>query len=538
MAIVPVRNLAKFGILTDQDPYDLPPQAWSFGVNARFRNGRISRSPVYKTVHALETADPRFLVGHKPTSGLDDVFIGYSNGRVYSYSTGAETNYSATGYVDSVAEASWTSCHLADVLYINRSDRVPWYLDPTMTNFEELGVWDSSWRAGVLRTCGGALVALNVTKGATNYPTMVKTSSIPTSGATPTSWDETDPATLATENILAEMEGPIIDACLLGGNLYIHGAAETYEMIPVGAGDIYEYRKCTWGKGAINANCSIEVLGKQYVFGLDDIWMHDGTSAVSIVDGRVREFIFSSINISKLARCFVVHNRQLKEIEFCYVSGDREVSFLTSDSGCNRSAVYNYVNDTWSFDDKPLVYFGAAANLSETLTYATVTTTYATTGGTYLDQDDGDKRVVCYVGDDNATFGLSEKLYAYDLYGTGSTTALPVDTTATTRMYLERDGVDLDELGAELTGYKNISYVVPQGRLGQDAEALQIAMGSSDYFGVDPEFEDYQTWDGSTLYKLDFNSAGRYLSMRVLFDDYHEVSLSGYDAEVSVEGDR
>jgi hypothetical protein len=46
------------------------------------------------------------------------------------------------------------------------------------------------------------------------------------------------------------------------------------------------------------------------------------------------------------------------------------------------------------------------------------------------------------------------------------------------------------------------------------------------------------TWDGSSLYKVDFNEAGRYLSLRVLFNDYREMSLSGYDADVSVDGDR
>jgi hypothetical protein len=73
--------------------------------------------------------------------------------------------------------------------------------------------WNSLWSCKILRTCGGALVALNVTKGATALPTMVKTSAIPLAESIPVSWDQTQPNTLATENILADMQGGIVDAC-------------------------------------------------------------------------------------------------------------------------------------------------------------------------------------------------------------------------------------------------------------------------------------------------------------------------------------
>jgi hypothetical protein len=40
------------------------------------------------------------------------------------------------------------------------------------------------------------------------------------------------------------------------------------------------------------------------------------------------------------------------------------------------------------------------------------------------------------------------------------------------------------------------------------------------------------------LYKLDYNLAGRYLAMHVLFPDYLFVSISGYDADLEVIADR
>jgi hypothetical protein len=121
---------------------------------------------------------------------------------VSRFANGVETDYSISGYTPTNAEALWTSTSLAGVVYLNRPDRTPWSFGPSDAQFNTLANWDSTWRAQLLRTCGGALVALNVTKGAVNYPTMVKTSSFPLSGVVPASWDTTLPNTLASENIL------------------------------------------------------------------------------------------------------------------------------------------------------------------------------------------------------------------------------------------------------------------------------------------------------------------------------------------------
>jgi len=543
MPIEHIRNLAKYGVLTDPDPYDLPPEAFSAGVNVRFRNGKITGGPVFRSALVLGTANPRYTCSANPSTGLDFLFVGYQNGTVSRVQNGVEVSYTLSGYTPSVSDANWSSTTLANVTYVNRSDRAPWYLRISDSLFQNLGVvsgsptsWDSTWTCQLLRACGGALVALNVTKGAVNSPTMVKTSSIPTAGAVPASWDQSQPNTLAVENILAEMQGPIIDAQKLGTSLCIYGNAEAWLMTPNGALSVYNFDKLPFKKGAINANCSIELDGKNYVFGPDDIWVHDGTTEKSLCDEKVREFIFSSINLSRASRCFANHNPRLKEITFAYVSGDRLVSFLTNPDGCNRQAVYNYSDGTWTFDDLPMCFGACMATLSNQLTYATVTATYATIGGSYLDQEDGYKRVPVYVGSSNAAYSLSTSLYAFDLYGQGSMVSYGVDTNATKPRYLERDGIDLDEVNSDLRGYKTVSSIYPQARLGAGAANLMINAGASDGFNVAPTFVGYQPYNGNDLYKLDFNAAGRYLSLQIKFSDYKEMSISGFDLDMKVTG--
>ncbi|MBW7970944.1 hypothetical protein [Bradyrhizobium sp. BR 10289] len=536
MPIEHLRNLAKFGVITDVDAFDLAPEAFSFGVNVRFRNGKITSAPVFRSVAALGTVSPRFVFASNPSTGLDLLFVGYLNGTVYRVTGSIENTYTVAGYTPSSVEASWSSTTLATVTYVNRSDRSPWYFRSSDPQFQDLSLsgWDSTWRCGLLRTCAGALVALNVTKGATNYPTMVKTSSIPTAGTVPASWDITNPASLAVENILADMAGGITDACPLGNDLIIYGFKQAYHMYANGLTSVYTFDPLPFKKGALNANCSVEIGGKNVVFGPDDIWQHDGTSEKSICDERVRTFIFDSLNLSKANRCFVCHNPKLKEITFAYVSGDGYLSFDGAD-GCNRQAVWNYANDTWSFDDLPFVYSAAESNLSNAMTYATVTATYDQFGGSYQDQEDGYKRTICYVGEANSAHNLITSLYAFDVYGQGSAAAYPVDANATKPRYLERRGIDLDELNADLRGYKTLSSVYPQVRLGSGAANLMIDVGVSDTFNSNnPNWTGYQPYDGADLYKLDYNAAGRWLAIRMKFSDYKELTILGFDLDLKI----
>lgn len=536
MPIGRIRDLDKVGVITDIDAYNLPPNGFSLGVNVRFKNRGVERAPVFRTCPLTFTyASPRFAGSNDPVTGFDTVILGYLNGRVTSYKSGAETDISITGYVNADTEAPFTLCRLGDVLYVNRSDRVPWYMKTTDVRMSTLTNWDTNWRARLVRACSGALVAFGITKSGTYYPQMVKTSEFALANTVPSTWDNTTPGNNATENILAEMEGEIIDAQNFGQDIMIYGSNETWSMVMDSSENVWRYEKVFSDAGAISANCVVEVNKKHYVFGPTDIWVHDGLSKASLVDDRVREFIYNGLNLSKANCCFVVYDQRQKEIRFCYVSGDRAVAFTGTD-GCNRAAVFNLVNETWTFDDLPNVYGGARANLDTPATWTTVTPTWDGIGGTYLDQEDSIKKPLVMVGDVNSTHGLSERLYAVDAQGAGSIVSFAVDTVATKNATFERDGIDLDEL-FDLKGYKVANSIYPQARLEEGAAALEFDAGANDYFNQAAVFVGYQTYDGDELYKLDFNAAGRFLSLRMRHVDYRWFRLTGIDIDASIDGD-
>jgi hypothetical protein len=159
MTIFPVRDVAKFGVITDQDPYDLPTEAWSLGVNVRFQNRKVTRGPVWRAVQQpLSESSPRFVCGNTFNTGQDFLFIGYLTGDVKQYQNGTETLFNPSTYVTSSAEATWTYTTLAGVLWINRADRAPWFLragDSAFSNFTLATT--AATASGAVLTFGGGV---------------------------------------------------------------------------------------------------------------------------------------------------------------------------------------------------------------------------------------------------------------------------------------------------------------------------------------------------------------------------------------------
>ena len=412
---------------------------------------------------------------------------------------------------------------------------------PTASTFSTLANWapvSSPWTCNILRSSNNALCAFGITQNGVSYPTMVITSEFALAHAVPSTWNYTLGTNNATQNILGEMEGPITDACGLGNLMIIYGQNEAWTMYLTGDANIWGYQQLFSDQGAISTNCVVEVDKKHFVFGLNDIWEHDGTSKRSICDERTREFIFNGINTSNAIYCGVSYNKNLKELYFRYPSSDQFCSFaLGSNLGCNRQATYHIPTDTWTFDDLPFVFGAVMANLNNSKTWAADTFTWATSGGTWASINDSSKKVMTMVGDVNSTYSLTESIYAFDLQGPGSLVNYAVDTNATQGWKLIRDGMDLDELKADLVGYKVINSIIPQGRLEAGAVPIQFQFGSADYFGDPVVLSPVQTYDGNFLYKLDYNNAGRYLSMVINHPDYHYVTLTGFDLDLDILGE-
>jgi len=534
---LPIRNLGSTGVLTDLNPYNLPITGFSKGVNVRFDEGKVRRAAIFRGVKDSLGFDPRAAFGIQPTSGFDKVLIVSDDYVIKEYASGSLTDRSGSISASSDPHP-FTICSLADVIYINRPDRVPVFRLPAGTDFADLTNFDSNWRATALRPFGDFLLALGLVESSTNYPNRVRFSNIVTANNIPDSWSATDATKSSGFVDLVDMKTPIVDGLELGSNFVIYSSTEAVLLEFTGGTFVMSNRKLFSDEGIINQNAVVQVNNQHFVFGVNDIYRFDGVTRQSICDARVRQFIFSTLNRKNSDRCFVHHNQDLSEILFCYQSGDSLVGF-TDTARCNRAAVFNYSTGAWSFVDLPNVSAGAVANINSVQTYANTNASYNTVGSTYYQQEDSYDKHSLMVGNQDTSNGISSsKLWALDTADTGKV-AFDLDTEAVKPPVLERVGIDLDEIKEPLDGYKIITRFLPQiSTLNTDDTTVNLEFGASDLPNQPPTYSASATFDMATDYKIDSRAAGRYLSYKVTLDsdDYKDFEFSGFDVDVTTTG--
>lgn len=646
MPNLPIRGLGSVGVVTDVDPYNLPINGFTRGKNVRFHEGKVSHGPVFRDVAAgNQLTNPVFVHGVQAATGYDTVLVVTDEFDINEFSNGVFTQRYAGNSQLNTTELTATS--LANVTYVNRSDRIPVHRTAATSTFTDLPNWPSTLRAKSLRSFGDFLVAMNTTESGVEHPNRVRFSTTALSNSVPTTWDETDVTESAGFNDLVQMETPILDGATLGSNFLIYSSDQVWLMEFVGGSFIFNFRKLYDDAGVMGQNCIVEVEGKHFVFDFDDIYITDGNTRQSICDGRVRDYIFNGIDYNKRGECFVLHNANLEEIYFCYHSGD-DLALVEDGDFCNRAAVYNYKEDTWSFYDLPNVVGGSVANISSVESFSSVpaTLTYANAGGSYLSQESEFKRQALMVSKQTvsaesftvtvaatpngnkffidgveapvlnlkrgqtynfdisdatnsshplvfalpdgtlysdgvsqtglngnaggtATFAVPvdapddlvykcanhagmgnniivedglvgvpfSTIYGVDLPDLGSLTA-PTDIIVSKPALLERSGIDLDDQGIQISGYKVINTFYPQMATANLDGNFTFHFGAADIPTAAAVYEPSITFDVYNSYKVDTRISGRYLSYKVAAPTLKDFSFSGMDINVIVTGRR
>lgn len=558
MSNLPVRNLGAAGVIKDVAPYNLPaPNVLSKGNNIRLDQGIIKAPLAFKTVanaisHNYNVRAIQIIV---PATGLDRVILvsDVMNLQEFTQSggSGTWTDVSVPNY-DNASHASFrgstgatilpiTCTTLADVTYINRADGLPYFRLASSggSAFAELPTsnsynWQPTWKAGSLRKFQGFLVALDMTEGGVNLPHRVRWSNQALANSAPTSWDASDTTTTAGFNDIVQLTTALIDGVELSNNFMLYSTDQVWLMEFVGGTFVFNFRKVFDDEGIINTGCAVEVNAKHYVFGNKDIYVHDGVSKQSICEGRVKNFIFDNINMANKASCFVHHVVESNEIYFCYNSFDDEAAFLNLDR-CNKAAIYNYASNAWVFRDLPNLSCSGYANLSKVESYASAGTandTYNTIGGGYSDMEDGFMRNSVFGADGNASLGLPfDTFYALDDAEDGKV-AYFNETTAAVISTIERQGIDLDEAGAEIRAYKTVSKMYPQMLTFDPSLSMTVKIGSSDLPNATPSYSTTSSFSAETDYKVDSRASGRYLSYSFEVPALKNFEISGFDADI------
>lgn len=562
MPNLPLRKLGAVGVITDANPYDLPANAFSNCNNVVFDEDRIQRSPVFKRIFrsirsslaydssvgdydtntsTYESAegspveDVRFVGSYQDPTAGEVVFICDNDGTVRTYPNGSLA-FATPGSGLVTNNSPWSHVQVAGMSVLARKGMVPYIRNiKTDLNYNLLGGdWVSTHKAGVARGFLDYIILLNITKDTLEYPTMVKwCNPIEYGAATSTiNWDPANPNYIAGENVLADLKTPIRDGGVLGNGFIIYAQDQVWLMEYTGSSLVFNFRRLFPTGGIINTNCYSEVEGKHFVFGENDIYVHDGNTKKSIADARVRRYIFQTIDRSKQSSCFTLHDSVSNLIYFCYKTSLDEVSYQDTEF-CNRAAVYNYKSDTWSFMDLPNIVGGAESNISLVDdVYKDVLSGYTEYNTNYVSFDDTNLKLAIMLGATDIANTLTEsRIYAIDLPTSGLVN-LPVERETLTESFAERIGIDLDDAGGTIRNYKIITSITPQASFKSSTSYFTWKVGSADLPNSGVTWYSQQDYYPEQDYKLDMKVAGRYLGYRISTTDIENFSVSGFDAEI------
>lgn len=562
MANLPLRKLGSVGVITDASPYDLPGNAFSAANNVIFAEDRIQRAPVFKQLFApirsaltydgssgtfdaqtglYNSADgtpsnaSRFVGSYTDPTAGETVFVADNDGAIRAYPNNVMGFQTPTGTLVT-NDNPWSHAQVSGVSFLARKGMRPYARNvATDANYSLIaGDWVATDQARVVRGFMGFCIMLGLDRASGPAPTVVKWNN-PAQYSSPISginWDPANPNYVSGESVIGEMKTAIRDGMTLGNSFIIYSQDQVWLMEYRGDASVFGFRRLPFVGGILSTNCVVEVEGKHFVFGENDIYMHDGVSKQSLDDGRIRRRVYNTLDRSKQGNCFVVHDSVSKLIHFCYATLQQEANFAGTQF-CNQAAVYNYKNDTWSFMDLPNVVGGAEANatLVQSVYSGTIgnTSLYNTAYTTF---NGANQRLSIMLGIFDQSKGLSDSaVYAIDLPTIGLVN-LPANPETLKTAYVERIGVSLDAQGLPLRSYKTIQSVTPEAFFDDSTGTFTFTFGSSDLPEQTPTYRASSVYNPSVDYKIDMMVSGRFLAYKISTDSISNFQISGMDTEV------
>lgn len=496
---------AGLGLVADQAAHEAPDGAWSLISNMRFVDGYAERCKGHLAVLTTPSAAPYHVVRYQVGSTVFWVHATLTG--AFADDATTKTDISGTAFTGD-ADDTFTSCVLGGVLCLNNGKDVPvfWGGD-TGSNYATLTGWDSSWRCKSLRSFKYYLLALNVTKTATNYGSMVKWSHAAPAGSIPSSWDETDATLDAGEIDLAETSDTIIDGLPMGDTFVVYKDHSTYGLQYIGGNDIFRQFRLPGDHGMMARNCVVQTPMGHVVLTLSDMVIHNGTGPTSVLDGRARRWMFNRIDTANYRRSFLVHNPALKEVWACYPT--------VGESACTEAAIWNYKNNTVGVRALPNVTHGTFGPIISSATDIwdgdTETWDEDETPWSQSPVSEADNRLIMS--------STAPEMYLMDQTG-------QFDGTSYTAS-LERTGL---ALGDQST-VKLVRRVIPR----IDAAAgtvLSIQVGGAMDAETAPSYSAAVSYTVGSSYKADTFASGRFIALRISSAGYASWRLKSLDLDV------
>jgi hypothetical protein len=513
MPLARIRDVGKIGVIKDLSSHDLPPNAWTDASNVRFLDGMAQQFLGHQAVYAPPSVTPYHVLPVTISSVVYWLYAGAQ--KIYSVTSpsvhtnitrqtvGVDVNY--TGLRN-----AWTSTVLGGVPIINSGSDAPqqWLLSGKCT---DLANWPANTTCAVMRSFKNSLIALDVTKTGTRYPYMVKWSHPADPGTVPSTWDVSDVTKDAGELEISDGYDEIIDGMALRDYFVIYKRNSVHRLDYIGGIFIYKEGKVLGMSGAMNRNCIAEIDGQHFVLTNEDVVVHDGFQAQSVLDKQTRRSLFSMIDGSNFVYSFVVKNPYYNEMWVCYPESGQSVP--------NKAMVWNWVDKTVSFRDLPSANHAAVGRV-----VTTATSTWAGDSGSW------DSDTTLWSNDDS-TLSVSRVLMA-----TNDTNFFLLDESTTfdgtsITSYVERRGLSFDQP----ENMKLVRGIRPRIK-GTDGQTVLVYVGAANSPYDDPTYQSAVTYTIGTTVQCSVFCSGRYIAIKFASGTAQSWRIDSYEVDVQLRG--
>jgi len=342
--LIDVTPAGQYGVVKDPMPRELPINAWTNARNVVFRDGAAVKSKGEIEVYSPTAVKPYYLIPFVTPVHQFWLYCGLS--AIYVHDGSSATDLSKVGGYNATVGEKWTGGVLSGVVVVsNPNDNPQYWGGDTGVKFADLTNWPPSgvttMRCRVLRPHLNQLIVGDVTKDSTRYPQLVKWSSVADPGTLPDSWDETDPTKLTGEKDLADTPGHVVDMMSMGQVNVVYKEDAVVAMTYVGRTFVYNFEYLSRAFGIFAPHCVTQVYSpiRQIALGYDDVVQVEGRSIKSILRGKLRQWLFNTVDNDNLKASFVVANDETQEVWVCFPE--------SGESECTLALVYNVREDKW-----------------------------------------------------------------------------------------------------------------------------------------------------------------------------------------------
>lgn len=352
--IIPVRNVAAIGLVPDMPFEQLPLNAWTSGKNVRFKEGAVEKFTGHSEVYATPTWAPYWLMPVGIGSSYFWLYAGQTKAGATDGAAHADITRAAGDYATDLS-IGWTGTVVEGIAFLTNGVDTPqmWNTPALATKLANLTNWPPNTVCRALRNLKSYIVAFDITKTVTRYPTMIKWSDRCPTGGVPISWDETDETKDAGEWTLPSDGGYLVDAFPLRDDLAVYKEGETWKMQFAGGIDVFRFIRAFSSFGMFSRRSAIEFFnGKHLVFAGDDVVLHDLQQAQSLMNDRAKSMLRGILDPSAVTKSFVALDYIAKEVWICVPE--------TGFSLPNKALVWNWLYNTWGVRDLPNAAFIAS----------------------------------------------------------------------------------------------------------------------------------------------------------------------------------